>query len=129
MGAEYVFNWYSNQAGRNDNTFHKQTGVKAVPMAVSEENLVHHFDKLKGGKLKQGGILHEDMKVIRQVVLAGKDAHANNECGCDVCGEEDPDADFVDCTVCGAWRHIKCAGPGAADAEEWWCEKCSKKLD
>ena len=120
--SEYIIQWFSNKTGTGS-LFHAQKGNKE-PMAITEDMLVHHFDKLTGRHKLKGDIRREDMKVIEQVVSAGRDAVANGASTCGACEKEVPGASFVRCTLCNCWRHVQCATTLVDHPDDWWCERC-----
>lgn len=138
MQGEYVFSWYSSRPSSDGKTFYQQRGNKKKPMALDPANLVHYFAKLKGGKVKQGGIPDKEMKVIKQVVIAGKDAVANGACSCNRC-LKDINHSGVRCNQCNKWWHHSCAkdsqeefmegGDELFDEDDWWCSNCVRQAD
>lgn len=121
--------WYTT--GSNGQ-FTQQPGKLSVKL--DGESLVHHFEKLTGGKVTKGGIPAADMKVIRQVVAAGKDAVANAGGSCGACTKDIPGAAFVQCAACDTWWHAQCVTATVLSNEKdsvpsdeedlWFCNDC-----
>lgn len=132
--TEYEFKWFSGPPGATSasSMLEEQKG-KSDPIKLTVENIVHVFDKLVGCKNRKtkGKIPAEELKVIKQVLLAGKDAVDNHECSCVECG-----TDFVDddetlrCEGCSIWVHPRCANPPLIGGEgSWWCKQCQDKVE
>ena len=129
MANRYEFFWYKPKACSVPNFFQKIEGgknnVSSVTLSDDHAELVHIFNNLNGGKERGGAIPDADMKKVKEVVLAGKDALANMSTICGHCKEERSGEQWVQCDLCNCWRHHCCASPAVVDGEDWVCSSCT----
>lgn len=130
-GGRYNIYWYFHLPDSTD-LWHKLTTGKGQTSWVTVDDgsseLVHVFERLKGGKMSKGAIPDKDLKAIREAVQAGKDALANDSTRCGKCKHDLEDETFVQCQGCNCWRHVGCAQPEVVDETEWWCSSCEQRL-
>lgn len=127
----YHISWYYRTDSSSDIWHKLTTGANRTSWVKLDEGssqLVHVFDHLKGRKVAKGAFMDKDLKTIKQVVQAGKDALANNSTRCGKCKHDNPDERFVQCQGCSCWRHVGCAEPVVLDEDEWWCSDCERRL-
>lgn len=123
---KYMVRWFSNRVSENPKLFYRQT--RTDEMRITNSELVHHFDKLTGGRKDKGRIPARAMKVIEQAVAAGKDAVSNDEGLCPGCRKDVDDAcseNVLQCSLCRDLYHKGCSGCNDDDADEFWlCKEC-----